>query len=76
MTFDHRWGDESYSHFRDRIHQYAPTLRAAYDENDKDTSVQLWQEIFGDGFHAPPPKTTSGRFAPVAPVPPQPSRAG
>lgn len=77
LTFDHRWPDDaSYGHLRDRIHQYAPRIRAAYDETDKDTSIELWQEIFGDGFHAPPPKESSGRFAPVAPVPARPSRAG
>lgn len=76
LTFDHRWTDETFEHFRDRIRCFADEITAAYHETDRETSVGLWQDIFGDGFHAPPPKETSGRFAPVAPVPPRSGRAG
>lgn len=76
VTFDHRWSDETFEHFRDRIHMYAEKIAVAYDEPDKETSVTLWQEIFGDGFHAPPQKESSGRFAPVAPLSSRSGRAG
>lgn len=78
LTFDHRWGDDdsAFEHFRDRIHCFAEEIPAALEEIDRETSLSLWQDIFGDGFHAPPPKKSSGRFAPVAPVAPRSGRAG
>ena len=75
-SFDHRWDDATYQTFRDQIHGYAADIAAAYHEPDEDTSVELWQDIFGDGFRAPAPKQSSGRFGPVAPVPSRPGRAG
>jgi hypothetical protein len=75
-SFDHRWDDDTYQTFRDQIHDYAADITAAYHEPDKDTSVELWRAIFGDGFRAPAPKQSSGRFGPVAPVPSRPGRAG
>jgi hypothetical protein len=76
LTFDHRWSDESFVHFRDRIHTFAAEMADAYNEPDRETSVRLWQDIFGEGFKAPPPKETSGRFGPVVPVTPRSGRAG
>ncbi|MBW9093053.1 nucleotidyltransferase [Microbacterium jejuense] len=61
VTFDHRWTQNTYSYFRDRIHAHAAEIAEAYDETDKDRSVQLWQGIFGDGFAAPVEKS-SGKF--------------
>jgi hypothetical protein len=75
-SFDHRWDDATYQTFRDQINGYAADIAAAYHEPDEDTSVELWQAIFGDGFRAPAPKHSSGRFGPVAPVPSRPGRAG
>src|SRR3546814_7993909 len=49
VTFDHRWSDETYSYFRDRIHVHAAEIEDAYTEPDKDRSVQKWQALFGDG---------------------------
>lgn len=76
LTFDHRWSDESFDHFRDRIATFAAEMTDAYNETDRETSVELWQNIFGEGFKAPPPKETSGRFGPVVPVTPRSGRAG
>ncbi len=76
LTFDHRWSDESFEHFRDRIHTFAGEMTDAYNERDRETSVRLWQNIFGEGFKAPPPKETSGRFGPVVPAAPRSGRAG
>lgn len=76
LTFDHRWSDEAYEHFSDRVHCFAAEMTNAYHERDRDASERLWQDIFGPGFQAPPPKETSGRFGPVAPVAPRFGRAG
>jgi Second Messenger Oligonucleotide or Dinucleotide Synthetase domain len=66
-TFDHRWDQSTYSYFRDRIHAHAAEIEAAYEETDKDTSVRLWQAIFGDGFKAPTTSSSSAKF-PTAPA--------
>jgi hypothetical protein len=72
VTFDHRWGRDpesaqaTYSYFRDRIHVHAGEIKAAYEEKDKDRSVQLWQNIFGDGFKAPATASTSAKFPAAA----------
>jgi hypothetical protein len=66
-TFDHRWDQSTYSYFRDRIHAHAAEIQAAYEETDKDTSVRLWQAIFGDGFKAPITSPSSTKF-PTAPA--------
>jgi hypothetical protein len=68
VTFDHRWSQETYSYFRDRIHAHAAEIEAAYDETDRDTSVSLWQGIFGDGFKAPEQSSSSAEFPPTAAV--------
>lgn len=67
-TFDHRWNQSTYSYFRDRIHVHAAEMTAAYSEEDKDRSVQLWQGIFGEGFKAPASISSSVKF-PTATVP-------
>mgnify|MGYP003376969759 CR=1 FL=1 len=51
-SFDHRWSQETYSHFRKRIHAHAAEIKAAYEETDFDESVKKWQTLFGDGFKA------------------------
>jgi len=67
VTFDHRWDQTTYAYFRDRIHAHAAEMQDAYDEPDKDASVRKWQAIFGDGFTAPAPRNSTGRFgAPAA----------
>jgi Second Messenger Oligonucleotide or Dinucleotide Synthetase domain len=62
VTFDHRWDQTTYAYFRDRIHAHAAEMKDAYDEPDKNASVRRWQAIFGDGFTAPAPKNSTGRF--------------
>jgi len=69
VTFDHRWDQATYAYFRDRIHAHAAQMKDAYDEPDKNTSVRKWQAIFGDGFTAPEPKNSTGRFGAVAASP-------
>jgi hypothetical protein len=52
-TFDHRWSDETYRNFRDRLHSIAQEMRAAYEEADPERSAQGWQALFGDKFDPP-----------------------
>lgn len=64
--FDHRWDQATYDNFRTCIHTYAADICAAYDEPDPDESVARWQALFGDGFSAPPGKSSTGRYGAVA----------
>jgi hypothetical protein len=52
-TFDHRWNQETYAYFRERIHAHAEEIEDAYRCLDKNESVSKWQALFGDGFKAP-----------------------
>lgn len=51
-TFDHRWADESFRYFKERVHVHAAEMRDALDETDYDKSVEKWQALFGNGFRA------------------------
>jgi hypothetical protein len=64
-SFDHRWTQETYAYFRDRIHAHAAEMKAAYDETDFDESVKKWQALFGDGFKAPTSSTSSGKYSSI-----------
>ena len=68
VTFDHRWEQSTYGYFRDRIHAHAAEIEEAYNEEDKDRSVELWQGIFGDAFKAPTTSSSSTKF-PATPAP-------
>lgn len=59
-SFDHRWSQETYSHFRKRINVHAAEIKDAYDETDFDESLKKWQALFGDGFKAPASSGSSG----------------
>jgi len=59
VTFDHRWDQSTYDTFRSAMHQLAADIETAYDEPDSDRSVELWQDIFGDGFKGPEPTKKS-----------------
>jgi hypothetical protein len=75
-TFDHRWNDRAYDAFRKRIHQYVDDMEAAYDEQDQERSVELWQELFGEGFKLPGSKPSSAPFVPATPIVVPPVRRG
>lgn len=64
-SFDHRWTQETYAYFRDRIHVHAAEIKAAYKETDFEESVKKWQALFGDGFTAPKADSSSGKYAAV-----------
>jgi Second Messenger Oligonucleotide or Dinucleotide Synthetase domain len=63
-TFDHRWTDETYINFRDRIHCIAADMRSAYDEPDAERSAAAWQKVFGDDFTPPVPKSAASSTNP------------
>jgi hypothetical protein len=67
-SFDHRWTQETYSHFRNRINVHAADIKSAYEETDFDESVKKWQALFGDGFKAPAGSQASaaGKFSTVS----------
>lgn len=52
-SFDHRWTDAQYAAFREKIHDLAPKIQAAYDEATATASLTAWQEVFGSAFKAP-----------------------
>lgn len=67
-TFDHRWEQSTYGYFRDRIHAHADEIEDAYNEEDKERSIELWQGIFGDGFKAPAISSSSAKFPAATPA--------
>jgi hypothetical protein len=64
-SFDHRWSQTTYAYFRERIHDHAAEIKAAYDEADFAESVKKWQALFGDGFRAPKSPSSSGKYSSV-----------
>lgn len=66
ITFDHRWDESTYKYFRERINVHAAEIQEAYEEPDKDRSVEKWQSIFGGGFKAPTGSSSSAKFPAVA----------
>ena len=57
-SFNHRWKQDEYATFRDKIKYYSGKVTAAYDETDKAKSLALWQEVFGSDFQAPAATTS------------------
>lgn len=49
-TFNHRWDQDEYANFRNCLHRYAGIITDAFNAPDKDTSVTLWQSVFGEDF--------------------------
>ncbi|MGB3954794.1 MAG: hypothetical protein WBL05_05870 [Brooklawnia sp.] len=68
VTFDHRWEQSTYSYFRDRIHVHAAEITEAYEEENKERSIELWQGIFGDGFKAPTTASSNSKFPAATPA--------
>jgi len=67
-NFDHRWTQETYANFRDRVHSIAAEIRAAYDEPDAKKSATKWQALLGDSFNPPNAKTSSNSANPFTPA--------
>lgn len=50
-NFTDRYKDDwNYDNFRTRIIGYADKAEQAYNESDRDKSIALWREVFGDSF--------------------------
>ncbi len=49
-NFNRHWDQRKYANFRDRIRSYASTAKQAKAAPSGEKSIQLWQELFGDGF--------------------------
>ncbi|MEU6006328.1 cyclic GMP-AMP synthase DncV-like nucleotidyltransferase [Streptomyces sp. NPDC047453] len=66
QNFNHRWSEDQYQNFRNRVQLYYTWARAAYDEEGRDESIRLWRKIFGDSFAetsvAPLAKSTTASF--------------
>ncbi|TLP71125.1 nucleotidyltransferase [Nesterenkonia sphaerica] len=75
-SFDHRWTQETYTYFRERIHAHAAEMRAAYDSSSKDDSVAKWKAQFGEGFKAPSSSEASTPFGEPKSPPAAPSLSG
>lgn len=65
VTFDHRWSEETYSYFRDRIHVHAEEITDAYHETDESRSIAKWQALFGDKFQPSETTTRSAKFTSI-----------
>ena len=50
VNFGHRLDEAGFCKFRDQFHGYADAVRAAYKEEDRQQSIELWREIFGSTF--------------------------
>lgn len=50
VTFNHRWDQRRYAHFRSEIHNIAAQVKAAHAETDQARSIVLWQKVFGPAF--------------------------
>ena len=46
-TFTRHWDQAKYSHFRDMISSYARRIEEAYSDDDEQSSVRKWRELFG-----------------------------
>jgi hypothetical protein len=62
LTFDHRWKQNTYANFRQRLHSIAGTATTAYFSTDPDESERLWREIFGEQFIDSSGKSDAPRF--------------
>jgi Second Messenger Oligonucleotide or Dinucleotide Synthetase domain/Adenylyl/Guanylyl and SMODS C-terminal sensor domain len=63
VNFNHRWDQDRYANFRNRMQIYSARIDAAYDEPDRDQSLALWQKVFGPDFKTP--ASTSSALVPV-----------
>lgn len=65
-NFTDRYGDTwNYENFRKCIKSYSEKARAAYDETDREASIKLWRDIFGDSFK-PGALEAAAKLAPLS----------
>jgi Second Messenger Oligonucleotide or Dinucleotide Synthetase domain/Adenylyl/Guanylyl and SMODS C-terminal sensor domain len=49
-NFTDRYPDWNYVNFKNCVISYASKISSAHAETDRDTSIKLWQEVFGSDF--------------------------
>ena len=49
-SFTRHWDQDIYSHFREMISSYARRINEAVSEEDEQTSIRRWRNLFGDKF--------------------------
>lgn len=49
-NYNHRWNQEEYANFRDKIHLYRGWIDEAFEEPDAQESKIKWRRLFGDKF--------------------------
>ncbi|WP_440709874.1 SMODS domain-containing nucleotidyltransferase [Herbiconiux sp. YIM B11900] len=49
-NFNHRWDQDQYANFRDKLHMYRGWIDDAYEEENLETSKTKWRKLFGDKF--------------------------
>ena len=73
-TFTRHWDQAKYSHFRDMVSSYARRIREAYEDEDEQSSVRKWRDLFGDGFGSLSAAAASAAAVAVAPRVVRPSK--
>lgn len=68
VDYNHRWDNDQYLNFRNKVNFYATKARAAYDEPSRSESIKLWSELFGDQFASDSKKGQANAFAAVGPA--------
>jgi hypothetical protein len=53
VSFEHRLSQQTYARFRERFHGYAAQVADAYETTRRTASIELWREVFGEGFTPP-----------------------
>lgn len=56
QNFNHRVDQDQYTNLRKWIKYYSEKATRAFEETDKELSLKLWREIFGDSFGVAPAK--------------------
>ena len=50
QNFNHRWDQDQYSNFRNKVKYYSDKANDAYADADRTSSIRKWRDIFGDDF--------------------------
>lgn len=66
ITFDHRWDQDIYAAFREKIKTIAENTKTAYeDDTSIEHSLELWQKVFGPDYKEPPSPGSGGTSSAV-----------
>ncbi|MEZ0115145.1 hypothetical protein ABH920_009180 [Catenulispora sp. EB89] len=50
QNFNHRWDQDQYRNFRNKVKYYSDKASDAYADADRTSSIRKWHDIFGDDF--------------------------